>query len=405
MNSFTHTSRLKAAFICPCIGVGGADAYMLSLVQHTPNIEWTGIAVERHTNKEQLLWVERALGNRCRIHQLKHPNKEMFPNIVYEENMGNVVYGACHDADIIVVWCVEQLNRDVVSVLNKPIVEFTQNTDEHAKRTTERIDGLVNYRVACCESAISTYPEYRQDSVTVIYNAIDPNRVVPRFGRQYIRKAWNIQDDEKVILYMGRLVDEKNPQTVISALTSLPEKYRALFVGTGYRTTDLHRLAQDMLEPGRVMFMDNQYYVGDIFEASDVFVLPSDFEGQPLSVMEAWLSGIPVVCSEFTNAVELRDKFGPLCTYVPLACSGKQLAQGILRAASDDPEVLTERNNAREIVWQNFTMPCVAAQWEEVLHQFLHDWRTRQRFPYIKPVQPKKPQTEATSIVKLVEGR
>tara|TARA_R110000751_G_scaffold40662_2_gene96102 strand:- start:2349 stop:3512 length:1164 start_codon:yes stop_codon:yes gene_type:complete len=386
------------------MGVGGADALMMGLMRYTENVDWTGVCVERPLTRDMWEWTDKYVGD-VPIHTSVRPNEPMFNDVHYHPNIATATFQACKDADIILVWCVEQLHDGALATMNKPIIELTQNTDDHAKRQTALIDHLVDYRVACCKAAIETYPKKRRETVKVIPNAIDPNRVVPRYGREHARRAWGVTEDEKVMLFMGRTVDEKNPQALIQALSHLPENWKAMFVGAGYRDDDLYSEAQRYVkDPDRVLFMDSQFHVGDILAAADVYCLPSDFEGQPLALCEAWLAGIPTVCSEFTNAVDLREQFGALCTYIPRAPTGEQMAEAVLRATSGTEEVMMECVSAREVVWQNFTLPTVAVAWEDFMERALFDWRQKRRLATVHPVQPRIPRETSTSKVQIIKG-
>jgi len=78
-----------------------------------------------------------------------------------------------------------------------------------------------------------------------------------------------------------------------------------LVVGSGPRRTDLERFAEQVGCRERVRFAGHRDDVPEIWAASDVAWLASDFEGQSNSLMEAMAAGLPVVASEIPANAEL----------------------------------------------------------------------------------------------------
>lgn len=123
--------------------------------------------------------------------------------------------------------------------------------------------------------------------------------------------SWNLPDsckNEKWILSVGELNDNKNQKTIISALT-LPnlEKVHYLIVGDGIRRSQLEAYAAALKVNDRVHFLGYRNDVAELLHASDVFVFPSCREGLPVALMEAMAAGIPVVASRIRGNVDLIE--------------------------------------------------------------------------------------------------
>ncbi len=116
--------------------------------------------------------------------------------------------------------------------------------------------------------------------------------------------------DKKVLLFVGNLVQRKNPDVLIRALAQLGEEYAVIFIGTGDQQERLQVLAQDLGVVDRVLFAGYipNHQLPTYFRASDVFVLPSKDEGFPKVVLEALACGVPVVASGFDPGEELRGE-------------------------------------------------------------------------------------------------
>jgi len=397
----TKFSKLRAAWIAPCIGIGGADAYMLGLIRYAHNIEWTGVAIGDQITPEQFEWTRRMVGpGGVNIHQFDHGGYQL-PGVTYHKYPSVAVYAAVEHADVVITWCFPKV-AEMMEIIRKPIIDLAQNEDDYAKKVASSNKNNVNYRVACSESAAKAFGNVPVDAV--IYNAIDPGRVTPRLGREMTRKVMGLTD-RKILLYMGRLVSEKFPEGVIQALHELGEEWCGVFVGDGYLKDTMVDEAQRWLGKDRIYFVDSQYHVGDILAAGDVFILPSDFEGLPLAVCEAWFAGIPTVVTDINVMRELQESFGPTAVYVPVRPTPQQLAEAVLKADSRSEEVQGLIENARGLAWHELTLPRAAAKWESFLHTVVHQWRERQLLPQIQGINPVSPHTDSRALVRTISKR
>ena len=111
---------------------------------------------------------------------------------------------------------------------------------------------------------------------------------------------------------------------------------RFLIAGVGREQARLERHAEELGVRERIVFLGHRADVPALLAASDAFVLPSLFEGTPLSLLEAMAAGKPVVASAIPGNDELivNDENGLL---VP-ARDTDALAQALRRIVAD-PEL------------------------------------------------------------------
>lgn len=102
---------------------------------------------------------------------------------------------------------------------------------------------------------------------------------------------------------VGRFEDQKGLDVLLRALVALPQ-VRLLLAGDGPRREALEDLAAELGVRDRVTFTGWLDDVGELLRAVDVFVLPSRHEGLPLALLEAMMSGCPVVA---TTVGSVRD--------------------------------------------------------------------------------------------------
>ncbi len=160
-------------------------------------------------------------------------------------------------------------------------------------------------------------------------NGRDPSRFQPNpAARARIREALGCDACAVVIVIVSRLVRHKGYPELLAAMPDVPGA--ELWV-VGERLASDH--GEDM-EPlfaraglgARIRRLGYRADVGDVLAAADVFVLPSHFEGLPMSVIEAMLTGLPVVATDIRGPREqvVDGETGllvPVASVAPLAAA------------------------------------------------------------------------------------
>lgn len=118
--------------------------------------------------------------------------------------------------------------------------------------------------------------------------------------RIQLREKYKIASSEKVLIYSGRLIDIKNVERVIHALSKMNRKdVTFLIVGGGELENHLQKLSDDLKVKTIITgFVNDQESVFKHYFAGDYFILPSIEEPWGLVVNEAMSAGLPVIVSE-----------------------------------------------------------------------------------------------------------
>ena len=147
----------------------------------------------------------------------------------------------------------------------------------------------------------------------VIANGVDASRITDTaFDRDGFRREY-ARDEEKVVLYVGRLVAEKGVYTVLDAVPQLLEVYpRAKFVivGSGPSLEDARWRASQAEWSGHVRFTG---FVSDevrnrLYQIADVAIFPSIYEPFGIVALEAMALGVAVVASDAGGLAEVVDR-------------------------------------------------------------------------------------------------
>ena len=116
--------------------------------------------------------------------------------------------------------------------------------------------------------------------------------------RKKLRNSLEIEPDECILLYVGRLAKEKNIEELFGFLAKIGPKQRMLLVGDGPYRTELERKADELGIRRQLIFtgMVSHEQVQDYYAAGDIFISASNSETQGLTYMEAMASALPLLC-------------------------------------------------------------------------------------------------------------
>lgn len=90
----------------------------------------------------------------------------------------------------------------------------------------------------------------------------------------------------------------KSIETIITALTTLPKKYKLIIIGDGPQKESLKNLANSLNITSRVYFLGNRNDAYRYLSLIDIYILASKSEGFPLSLLEAGFYGKQIICSD-----------------------------------------------------------------------------------------------------------
>lgn len=162
---------------------------------------------------------------------------------------------------------------------------------------------FANRYFACSQKAAKwMYGEkaLKSGKVTIVNNAIDLNKYAfDSSKREIIRKQLGM-DGNFVIGHVGRFVQTKNHKFIIDVFAEVLKnepKARLLLIGDGPLRKQIENKVKQLDFNGKVVFTGVRNDVADLYNAMDVFVLPSFYEGLPVVGVEVQANGLPFICS------------------------------------------------------------------------------------------------------------
>lgn len=255
-----------------------------------------------------------------------------FPAWFYEDfkwainpNPAILAYVRKHDFDVLHFQVPMALGHQAISIakfLRKPIVgtfhTFFADPDylKHIK-----IDGKIIEKIGWIYSnahynrcdvvtvpSIETGKELKQRKckppIRYISNGIDLSQF-DNSKADEVRANYNIQDDDIVFLFIGRLAYEKNLKALITAFnqaSSQDSRLKLLIVGGGPQEEEYFQLVNELGETARTAISftgrieHNDLVVSGIFGAADFFISLSKTENQPVTILESQANGLIPIC-------------------------------------------------------------------------------------------------------------
>lgn len=132
-------------------------------------------------------------------------------------------------------------------------------------------------------------------------------------NKSEIRKKWNVNIDDKVLLYVGSLKPLKSVDTLINALSKvdfkmlLKNNIKILIAGDGESKKELERQTIDKGLDKIITFLGSvpKEEVSELYAIANYYTICSKYEGLPISLLEAYCNGLPTVISDAPGLIEI----------------------------------------------------------------------------------------------------
>ena len=189
------------------------------------------------------------------------------------------------------------------------------------KLTQEAIKRIIfnlAYKIDCITTPSGSMKELIKsygikNRIEVIPNAIDLDsfRQKDELKCSEIRKRYNLKEDDKIILYVGRVAQEKSIDKIIEALAITKRKgisnVRLLIVGGGPAIEELKNLVRSLQIEEQVIFTGEvkNEEIRHYYKIAYLFTIASTTETFGIVIIEALASGIPVLAVKAPGAVDI----------------------------------------------------------------------------------------------------
>lgn len=142
----------------------------------------------------------------------------------------------------------------------------------------------------------------------IIHNGIEIEKFQNLSHRKALRTQYGLDESAIVFGNVGRLHVQKGQRYLLEAFQAVKSRQphaRLWIIGEGELKYELEKFAQDLGIYNSVHFFGARTDVHELLSAIDIFVLPSLWEGQPISIMEAGAAGKPVIATNIDGVADI----------------------------------------------------------------------------------------------------
>lgn len=218
----------------------------------------------------------------------------------------------------------------------------------------------------CCSELAGRWlfgnKEYDKGNVYLLNNAIDLDKF--KYNESLRKKKRNelgIKDDTLVIGHIGRFVAQKNHDFLINIFNEIHKKNNnsiLLLAGQGPLMEDIKNKVKELNLDDNVKFLGQRNDANELYQAFDVFLLPSLYEGLPVVGVEAQAAGLLCYLSDdMTKETKVLD----ITKFMSLNNTPEEWADNIL----DDVKKYKRIDTSKEMTAKNFNIKEEAKKLEE----------------------------------------
>lgn len=178
------------------------------------------------------------------------------------------------------------------------------------RQVVARCDATVAVSSAVRDSLIAelSLPDRLAGRIVVVANGVDIPDPLPEAVREAVRRDLGVPNDTPLAIGAGRLTAQKNFQDLIAAAGKLRDAgvdCYTVIAGEGEDRSELEDAIARMGLASRVRLLGVRDDLGRLFQAADLFVLSSLWEGLPLVLLEAMAAGCPVAGYAIEGAADV----------------------------------------------------------------------------------------------------
>jgi len=195
---------------------------------------------------------------------------------------------------------------------NVPVIISTMHrVEDHKQETIYRFLPFVDMltmalttRIIAVSGAVKNYlirrHKIRPEKISVIYNGIDVNKYKSHTNITEFKKQFNLEPSIPIVAFIGRLVKVKGVSYFLEATASVlrsGKKAQFLVVGDGPLKQSLVKQTQKLGIEQHVFFIGFRKDIPKILSLIDILVVPSLWEGLPLTILETMSAGKPIIAA------------------------------------------------------------------------------------------------------------
>jgi glycosyltransferase involved in cell wall biosynthesis len=307
---------LKTCFLIPSVASGGIEMYLLRFLNYIEDTNNITVLV-RSNEKGELYEEYKATGVNLKFLPLGYlsPKRIKDHYKYYKEQQFDVICDFNANFAGIPMFLAKKLK------IQKRVTFYRQGSDHFppsfVKNNVNTLMNILVYNnsthiLSNSKAALDYFFPMRSktdERFKVIYNGVKIEDYKFTESKESIRRELGIPQDAFVIGHVGRLDKAKNHDTILKVFQQVfKEKQDAYLLLCGRDTEKLITVIQELNISERTLVLGYRKDIPRVLKSLDCFFFPSITEGQPNALIEAMVSGIPIVASDIPSIKECVSK-------------------------------------------------------------------------------------------------
>lgn len=372
------------------LGRGGLERQLLQTISHLPYEKFRHVLVVRGCDEDGMIGDQACDDNVTVIRQQARKKERLWP-----VRLASILRD--HSVDVLHVRGMTMLMDALVAarIRGDTAVAFSFHGIERAgagfgpmrrrmyRAAVARCDDRWAVSPAAAK-AIASELRMAPDQFGVLPNGVDTGLYVPAGCPAEIRRRLNLPKDRTVVLTVGNLKPIKGHDVLLEAIRQLrgdTDQLTVVLVGGDYLDGALQRWAAEHLPDADIRFVGRQGDTLPWYQAADLFVLPSRWEGMSNALLEAMSCGLPVISTSIGGNQDVIDHGRTGLLVAP--GSPVELGLAIRRLMKDEVCRDALARAARRHVQNEYAASIAAARYERRVTRLVRQGRSRESSHWI----------------------
>ncbi len=282
--------------------------------------------------------------------------------------------------------CAKVLKKPLVGTDHTPMVEFLKYSPikgNFVQKTVSKFDAWYynqcDFVSSPCNAIFEELKKYgfSKPKHRALSNPINVEKFKPVKNKWPLKKKFGLFDYS--LLYMGRVAEEKKIAVTLKAVSALVKKIPKIgfvIAGTGSQVDELKALAKSLGIEKHVKFFGyfkNIDDIVDLYNGSDLFVIPSVAETQSIVMMQAMACKVPVIAARAWGLAEYVNKDNGLLVEPN---NSNELSEKILYLYQNQ-KVSQKLGEGGRVFVEKFSPLNIAKEWEKIYMDTIERYSSR----------------------------
>jgi 2-polyprenyl-3-methyl-5-hydroxy-6-metoxy-1,4-benzoquinol methylase/glycosyltransferase involved in cell wall biosynthesis len=206
---------------------------------------------------------------------------------------------------------VKKLNIPMIEVIHNMYVFFGEDDWKIEREREKYFDKMIAVSDLVKETYVKKHGNVKPDKIAVIGNCADENKIYGK-SSEFIRSELKIETSSTVFINVSSIDSRKNQLGLLTAFDMFYKTVNSdsylILVGnclSEFYNNEVEKYIEELESKDHIIKLNYYQSIADLYNAADVFVMPSYFEGWSIAATEALYCGLPIIHSKCGSAIEL----------------------------------------------------------------------------------------------------